>query len=361
MSSMRRELSAELLKKISERFEFHGKNIYGNPASENNSPLYAHLCLESTNEPEILSLVGNADFATQISNLLFAAVQYLLLKDSKHPLAAFYPNLSEAALPIVDAYPYFRAFCIEHAEEIKGLVESQRVQTNEVGRCAGLLPAFQLVAQRGEGKPLTLLEIGASAGLLLLWDSYCYNYESMAQVGNPSSSVQLSCEIKGAYQPPITNHFPSIGKRLGLELNPIDLSDDNAIRWLEALIWPEHQDRRRLLKAALGLAKEHSPQIIGGNAAETLPEVLGEIADDTTLCVFHSYTFAQMPRKIQEEIHRQLIEHSKQRSLFRISQEWLDGWEKPRLELFHYHQGEVQSELLAYTESHGRWLEWLHA
>ena len=49
-------------------------------------------------------------------------------------------------------------FVREHTGEVAGLMRSHRTQTNEVGRCAALLPAMP-------AGPLALVEVGASAGL----------------------------------------------------------------------------------------------------------------------------------------------------------------------------------------------------
>jgi hypothetical protein len=357
MSAKIDALPPDLFKNLAERFEFHAKNIYGSSSRDNNSPLYAHLALEISHDAEILALVAHADFATQLSNLLFAAVQFILLRDPQAPLALFYPNLTTSQKPISAAYPQFRAFCLQHADEIKDLVRNRRVQTNEVGRCAALLPALNLVAQRNENRALALIEIGASAGLLLLCDNYGYNFENFGRTGNLNSIVQLKSTVIG--NAPIPRESLNIIDRIGLELNPINLHNEDDIRWLEALIWPEHRDRQKLLKAALTIAQQQPLKIVGGNAAETLPSILEKIPNDAILCIFHSYTFVQMPPNIHEEILAQIIEHSRKRDIFRISQEWLAAWENPRIELFSYHQGIVESELLAYTESHGRWIEWL--
>jgi hypothetical protein len=61
------------------------------------------------------------------------------------------------------------------------------VQTNEVGRCASLLPAFGVVAARTDGRPLALVELGTSAGLNLVWDAYGYAYGAAGRAGGSGS------------------------------------------------------------------------------------------------------------------------------------------------------------------------------
>jgi hypothetical protein len=68
------------------------------------------------------------------------------------------------------AWPVFRHALAEDAEALRPLLD-RPVQTNEVGRCAALLPGFLMIA-RETGMPLRLLEVGTSAGLTLRWDRY---------------------------------------------------------------------------------------------------------------------------------------------------------------------------------------------
>jgi hypothetical protein len=348
----------DLLQQLAERFEYHGTHIYGSASIVNASPLYAHLSLKIANDPDILLLVQDADFATQVTNLLFGAVQYLLLSGSQHPLTEFYPNLRTTPKPIDEAYPDFRAFCLEHAESIRQLVTTRRVQTNEVGRCAALVPAFRQVAEQAGGRPLALIEIGASAGLHLRWDRYGYDYGTAGYTGNSRSPVQIVCESRGL-PPPLPTQFPSIAYRVGLDLNPIDIHDEDETRWLKALIWPEHRDRVRLLESALALAREVPVRMVAGDAAITLSEVLNQVPDDTLLCIYHSYTLNQMPTEVRNQTLNVITSYSQERVLYRVSQEWYGDQDKPQLELHSYNQGDIHSILLAYPESHGRWLEWL--
>jgi hypothetical protein len=361
-------LSAEFLQlpdavrqNLMARFEAQAKNLYSSTLTVNASPLYAHLCLNGASDPEILALVIDADRATQIPNLLFGAVHYLLLSGVQHPLAAFYPDLTPNPRTLADSYPIFQEFCRDHSDAIRQLVNTRRVQTNEVRRCSALLPAFGLIAQRSGGKPLALVEVGASAGLHLRWDRYCYNYGESMRLGDPESPVQIVVETRGEHKPPIPDQFPEIIYRIGLDLHPVDASDEAATRWLRALIWPEHKERRELLDAALSVARANPVQIITGDAAEALPDLFADAPDDAVLCVYHSYALNQMPQNIHTQTLAALESHASQRDFFRVSQEWYGGQDQPHLHLFSYRHGQMETELLAYCESHGRWIEWLQS
>jgi len=348
----------DLLDNLALRFSSHSKDVYG-ASNANSSPLYAYLASQIANDPDILKLVRDADLATQVSNLLFGAVHFLLLSGIQHPLADFYPDLTEFPRPITDSYPYFLAFCLEHTQEIEKLVTEKRVQTNEVTRCAVLLPAFNLAYQRMNNKPLAIVEIGSSAGIHLIWDHFYYDYGSAGQVGNPDSKVKLRTDIRGSKSPPIPEQMPKVAYRIGTDIYPIDPNDEEATRWLRALIWPDHQDRRARLEAALSELWLKPVEVVMGNAAETLPAILENVPANFNLCVFHSYSFVQMPPAIREQILELLLVFSRQRDFHRIAQEWFGEQQHPQLELKTYRNGDMQTELLGYAESHGRWLEWI--
>ena len=88
----------------------------------------------------------------------------------------------------------FRATLEERLADLRPLLE-RPVQTNEVGRCAALLPGFLDVAAR-TGLPLRLLEVGASAGLNLAWSEYRYESGGFAW-GPEGSPVRIHFELSG--------------------------------------------------------------------------------------------------------------------------------------------------------------------
>jgi hypothetical protein len=344
---------------LGRRFIEHGARIYGSPSPRNASPLYAYLAQCVAQDPDVLALVTDADRATTVTNLFFGAVHYLLLRERTHPLAVFYADLAPQPQPPAGAYPAFRAFCLDHDQEIRHLVLTRRVQTNEVGRCAGLLPAFHLLGQEARGRPLALVEIGASAGLHLLWDCYHYDYSPAGAAGDPHSPVQIMCEPRGPSLPPLPSVLPEVVWRVGIDIAPVDVSNEHATRWLQALVWPEHTDRHALLAAALTLVRQQPPRIVAGDAAEVLPAVLAEVPADAILCVYDSYTLNQVPRAVRDRVLAHLAGHAMVRDLYRVAQEGFSLTEPPTVELTTYHKKEVRHQVLARTESHGRWLEWI--
>jgi hypothetical protein len=360
MSLEETSISDDLLNELARRFEWHAKNIYG-ISSINSSPLYAQLSMEIATDPSILALVAAADLSQQVSNLLLGAVHFLLLSGMTSPLADYYPSLSTNPRPRHEAYRYFRAFCFERVDEIRQLVTTQRVQTNEVGRCTALLPAFGIIAKRSGNRPLALAEIGPSAGLHMLWDKYGYDYGESGYAGNSESPVQLFCIHQGNIHPPLPDTLPTVSYRIGIDLAPVDVRDDIAIRWLRALIWPEHTDRAHLLEQAVQIARLDPPSIVAGSAVDLLPQILPTVPLETVLCVYHSYTLNQCSGPIREKILKYVEEFALEKDLFRISLEWYSGQHQPHLELFSYQAGIMSSELLAYCESHGRTIEWLQS
>ena len=335
----------------------HGISSFGRADAPNASPLYSWLAQRVALDQEVLRLVLHANTRPQRPHMLFAAVQYLLFSGVEDELREFYPNLTTNPRPREQAYPAFRRFCLEHADEIVRLVTTYGVQNNEVGRCADLLLAFERVAQLGGGRPLAMLELGPSAGLNMLWDRYGYDYEGQGYVGDRASPVQLHCQPLGDVPLPLPEAIPVVAWRMGIDLNPISVHDEEAVRWLRALIWPEHRDRAQRIEAAILMARQYPLPIVAGDAVDRLPEVLAQIPDETTLCIYHSYALNQAPQPVRARIFAQIANFAQTRELFRVAEEWYEEMPQAELELFWYRGSAIQREKLAECESHGRWIK----
>ncbi|WP_394552302.1 DUF2332 family protein [Agromyces sp. MMS24-JH15] len=191
----------------------------------------------------------------------------------------------------VSPYPEFRAWLHEHWADVRETALTHATQTNEAARCAVLLPLLQSLPQ-----PLALIEVGASAGLCLYPDRYSYRYATadggelrVDPVDGPSD-VLLECEASAPL--PAIAAPPEIAWRAGIDLHPLDLRDADDLAWLDALIWPEHDDRRARLRAAAAIAAADPPRLVAGDLNERLAALAAEAPVDATLVVFHTVVLA---------------------------------------------------------------------
>lgn len=343
MNDMERNLS-ERLRRMSNHYLPH-------------SPLYSRLTRGIADDPELLDLCASAT-STPASNLFFAAAHSLLLEGKPHPLSDFYPSVSGSPPPRSDPYPHFRSFCLEHRDEMELLLANRRVQTNEVNRCACLLPAFGM-ASRLSGKSLALVEVGASAGLNLLFDRYRYVYGNGNTLGDERSPVEIHCETRGEKMPPLPESMPEISSRVGLDLEPLDVRNPSDASWLEALIWPEeYAHRAPMLRRSIEAVREDPPEMLRGDALDLLPEVLSTIPENAAPCVFHTFTVNQFSEEMRERLTNILAEHSEVRPIYRVSIEWIYS-EHPLLRLAVFDGGSEEERTLAACDDHGGWMEWL--
>jgi hypothetical protein len=320
------------------------------------SPLYEALSWSIAVDHDMLDLAAHAGPGQPVPNLFFAAVHFVLARTADAPLVEFYPSLTAAARPPVEAYPALRTFCRDHAVAIRSLLGSRRVQTNEVGRCAYLFPAFTRVATLAGDRPLALIEIGASAGLNLLWDRCRYRYDETAAYGVGDSPVSIRCQLRGDLRPPLVRRPPAIVERIGIDLQPVDVDDEDAVRWLEALVWPEARERADLLRAAIALARREPPRLVSGDGAVVLAATVDAMPPEVPVCVFHTHTLNQVPPAARARLTALLRELATTRELYRLSAEWL-GAPVPQLTLTTWSRGEARERLLARCDHHGRWLE----
>ncbi len=322
------------------------------------SPLYEHLARSIATDADLLALAAHASPEQPTPNLFFAAIHVLLLQGQAHPLAAFYPSLTATPEAPQRAYPVLRAFCRDHADAIRHQLTTRINQTNEVGRCAYLMPAFTRISQLAQARPLALVEIGASAGLNLMWDHYGYDYGEGVVYGQLQSPVQVTCALRGARRPPLPESMPDVVHKIGLDLNAIDLRDEDQALWLRALVWPEQRQRAELLRQAIDVARQHPPELRSGDGVAMLPDILNAVPQGTALCVFHTHVLNQFSAEARDRFATLLEAHAATRDLYWLSAEWLSG-EHLQLTLTTWPQGQIQQRQLAACHHHGQWLEWL--
>jgi hypothetical protein len=317
------------------------------------SPLYEYLSIKIAEDSIIHGLARKAREGQPVPNLFFGAVHYLLMKGYNHPLAGFYPSLTEKPLPAEEAYPVFVDFCRTYSDEIIELIKSKMVQTNEVRRCSYLYPIFSIIFHMTR-KPLALIEIGTSAGLQLFVDKYSYSYGTDKIIGNLESEVHLRSEIRGNKS--LLNPLPhfDVATRIGVDLHINDVRNTEDYLWLKALIWPEHGERRELFeKAASYVSNQTTLSLIEGDGVEMLRFLEAEIPEEQVICIFHTHVANQMPVQTKEKLLEQVKEIGKRRAIYHIYNNIYDA----KLHFDYYLDRKESLNTIGETEGHGRWFK----
>jgi len=316
-------------------------------------PLYEQLALGISEDAEVLGLAAQAT-RSPVTNLLFAAVHCLLLEGRSHPLSRFYADLTPEPEPAEAAYPLFQSFCREYRKPLAEILTTRCTQTNEVRRCSWLAPGLSVVASRTPR--FSMIDVGSSAGLHLVWRRFGYNYNGH-RLGDPDSPVQLRCDLRGPEIPDFPETWPEPVEQTGIDLHPLNPCDASDRMWLRALVWPEHRDRAALLERALSLAAVSPPPVLAGDAFDLLPELITRTPAGTAVCVCHNLVLNQFSDPERVRFDRMLSELSSGREIYRLSGEWI-ATKDPELTLTLYRDGNKSQRLLAVVDDHGAWIRW---
>jgi hypothetical protein len=328
-------------------------------ARRSNAPLYVRLTKGVSGDPQIKALANTVRKGQPPANVLFGAVHFLLLRGAEHPLRRFYPNLNGGVrVEDEDPFPDFRDFVETNRAALAPLIARGVTNTSEVGRSALLHAGFRALARQA-GEPLNLVELGPGACLNFFWDRYSVRYHQGAEiftVGAEDAPLVLDAEARGERLPPL-GLTPKVASRVGLELNPVDITDPDVRDWLKALVWPDHVARFERLEKALAVSAGTKPNILVGDALTLLPDALRGIPEDQTACVYHSFVVYQFSEEMREALDNMLTMVSLRRPIWRLSCEGTLSGENPLL-LYSYRDGIKEKRLLALCDPHGGWLEW---
>ncbi len=306
-------------------------------AGRDGAARYARICDGVASDEALLELVAGAPPDQRRPNILLAAVHFLLLSGVDDPLAACYPTVltwrdqdpaTARQTGAADLFPLFAAFCARHRPAVAQLVATRATQTNEVGRCTAIFPALSAVASRVQ-KPIAVVDLGAAAGLNLLFDRYAYDYGN-GLVGDAASPLVLRCGVRdgGPHDPrppaastpassgPSTSAprtslptamptaMPAVAARIGIDRRPIDVRDDDQALWLLACQWPDHLDRFETASRALALARSvpDPPIVQRGDVVGDLASVVASLPADAHACLLHSWVAAYLTPREQRAL-----------------------------------------------------------
>jgi len=242
------------------------------------SACYEEWALGVAGDESVIALIDRLPAAKRQPNLVFSAARYL---------GAGVTDYAGFAGWLTARWQQVAAVCLSHA-----------TQTNEPGRCATLVPALASL-----GGPLSLIEVGASAGLCLYPDLYAYRYrlgDGSQHLVHPGSEADTSgtrppsfdCDVSGTVALP--ESLPEVVWRAGIDLHPLHVSSAEDVAWLEALIWPEHDDRRTHLREAVAIARAHPVELIAGDLLAEIEGLVARAPLGSTVVVFHTAVLAYL-------------------------------------------------------------------
>jgi hypothetical protein len=273
--------------------------------------LYSAVCRRVAEDPECAALLAEAGPGQDRPVLWLAALHDLVLRDPGVPAARWYPSVvGRDRVPDGDPWPDLRRTVLDHEAELRAVIATRSTQTNEVNRSVYLAPALALATDQAE-LPVVLVEMGASAGLLLGVDRYRVELTGPPDLvlGDPTSTVRCGGADRSprrlATRTPPTA-LPPVAARRGVDRHPVDLADETAVRWLEACLWPDVPGRVERFRSAVDQQSLDPPDIVKGDMVDDLArvvdEALGAAPSDAHLVAVSSWALTYVDQARRPEV-----------------------------------------------------------
>src|SRR6201993_249844 len=238
---------------------------FGEVDAAGTSPLYERVAVALSESREALRAIEAAPARKRHPTVILAALHDLALAGRAPALAAAYAAAdgdaaAGAAIEVL----------LRMTDSVVAIAVRRPMRANETGRCAVLYPAIAEAARRAGADAVGLIDVGCSAGLNLNVDRVGITYSNGQSLGDPSSGVQLSSSVVGD-RPIPAQAMPEVVARVGVDLDPFDVTDPDDARWLRACLWPDQPERIARLEAEMALAATAPPLLLQGASARAAP------------------------------------------------------------------------------------------
>lgn len=247
---------------------------------------------------------------------------------------------------------------VEERDFLRRFVSEQRVQTNEVQRCWALLPCFLELARRTGATTFDMIELGTSAGLLLSWHHCHYRYET-GEWGQHETLLRLAGEERRPVPAPLLERELVLRNRVGIDLEPVDLTTDEGALLLRSFVWADRRDRLARLDQAISVFRHDPPEIVQGDFFEVLPELLARRRPGALTVVLQVAVADYFSERVSKELEAALSEGGAAGPLAYVSTGRPEGRSDNYWGLWVSTWPGGEREMLAHADFHGAWLEWL--
>ena len=256
------------------------------------SPLYERVALALSGSEEALRAIAAAPSRRRSPTAILAALHDLALAGHAPDLAAAYAarDGDAAASAAIDAL---------RTADVAG---HRTVRADETGRHTVLYPAVAEAARRMGASAVGLIDVGRPAGLNLNVDRVGIAYDNGQSSGDPASPVQRSASIVGG-RPVPSGAVPEVVTRVVVDRDPVDVTDAEDARWLQACLPPE---QGAALAAEIALVDP--PLLLAGDPVETLPAAFTHVPADALPVVTTTWALSALPLESRLRFLRRLDE-----------------------------------------------------
>lgn len=338
---------------------------FGEVDAAETSPLYARVAVALSESDEALRAIEAAPARRRHPTLILAALHDLALAGHAPALAAAHAAADgdAAARAAIDTL-------LRMTDSVVAIAVRRKTRPNETGRCAVLYPAIAEAARRVGAHAVGLIDVGCSAGLNLNVDRVGLTYSNGPSLGDPSSPVQMSSSTVGD-RPVPTRAMPEVVARVGVDLDPVDVTEADEARWLRACLWPDQRERLARLDAEMALAATAPPLLLQGDPVEVLPEAFARVPADALPVVTTTWALSQFTLESRLRFLHRLDEAATGRAVAWVSVEGVgvapaiptlgdrraSGHSIIGLAVFE--QSALRAEAIGRCWSQGRMLAWL--
>jgi hypothetical protein len=288
---------------------------FGEVDAAGTSPLYQRVAIALSESGEALRAIEAAPARKRHPTVVLAALHDLALAGRAPALAAAYADADgeAAAGAAIDTL-------VRMTDSVVAIAVRRPTRTNETGRGAVLYPAIAEAARRVGADAIGLIDVGCSAGLNLNVDRVGITYSNGQSLGDPSSPVQLSASIVGDRPIPAWT-MPDVIGRVGVDLDPVDVTDADDARWLRACLWPDQPERVARLEAEMALAATDPPLLLRGDAVEMMPDAFARVPADALPVVTTTWALSRFPLERRLSFLQRLDEAATGRAVAWVSAE----------------------------------------
>lgn len=251
------------------------------------SPLHARVAFALSQSDAALHALAAAPPRKRHPALILAALQDLALAGRAPGLAAAFAAAdghaaAEAAIDTV----------VRMTDSVVATVVRRTLRTHQTGPHAVLYPAIVEAARQVGAPAVGLVDLRCSAGLNLSVDRVGITYSNGLSLGDSSSPVQVACSVVGAQLIPAWP-MPPVVARVGIDLDPLDVTDAEDARWLRACLGPDQPEEVARLDAETALAASLRPVLLQGDAVELLPAAVTRVPPDALPVVLTTWALSK--------------------------------------------------------------------